>query len=217
MIKSAKAIVRGDAFLIMVLLAALAPFAQAQPYSTEWTLNTPGLGCSICTGLTRTGGSSAPLLDFTIAALFSATNGPGVNQWAFGAATEAWAKPGSQSILVALESAVINEEPTNPYPKIANNAVIKNRADDGVDPGRPMNANSIAYWITAQPGTGFERGLVFHTQSLLATHGRPVAIDLSDLPDAQIGAIDLIRIRKNVSLRYDPATQQLVLHIDPTP
>ena len=51
-----------------------------------------------------------------------------------------------------------------------------------------MNANSIAYWITAQPGTGFERGLVFHTQSLLATHGRPVAIDLSDLPDAQIGA-----------------------------
>jgi hypothetical protein len=217
MIKSAQAVVRGGASIIMLLLAALAPFAQAQPYNTEWTLNTPGLGCSICTRLTRTGGSTAPLLDFTVAALFSATNGPGVNQWAFGAATEAWAQPGSQSILVALESAVINEEPTNPYPKIANNAVIKNRADRGADPGQPMNANSIAYWITAQPGTGFERGLVFHTQSLLATHGRPVAIDLSDLSDAEIGAIDLIRIRKNVSLRYDPATQQLVLHIDPTP
>src|SRR5205814_7619522 len=144
MIKSAKAIVRGGAFLIMVLLAALAPFAQAQPYSTEWTLNTPGLGCSICTGLTRTGGSSAPLLDFTIAALFSATNGPGVNQWAFGAATEACAQPGSQSILVALESAVINEEPTIPYPMIANNAGIKNRADGGADPGQPMHASPIA-------------------------------------------------------------------------
>jgi hypothetical protein len=214
--KSAKDVVRPGAWLMLLPLAALAPFAPAQPYSTEWTLNTPGLGCSICTGLTRTGGSSEPLLDFTVAALLSATNGPGVDQWAFGAATAAGAQPGSQSILVAFESAVINEEPTNPYPKIANNAVIKNRADGRADPGQPMNANSIAYWITAQPGTGFERGLVFHTQSLLATHGRAAAIDLSDLPDSQIGAIDLIRIRKNVSLRYDPATQQLVLHIDPT-
>jgi len=215
--KQAKCVVRAGPWLMLLPLAALAPFVEAQPYNTELTVDTPGFGCSICTGLTRTGGSSAPLLDFTVAALLSAKNGPGVNQWAFGAATQAWAQPGSQSILVALESAVINEEPTNAYPKIANNAVIKNRADGGADPGQPMNANSIAYWITAQPGTGFERGLVFDTQSLLASRGRPAAIDLSDLSDAQIGAIDLIRIRKDVSLRYDPVTKQLVLHIDQIP
>jgi hypothetical protein len=90
---------------------------------------------------------------------------------------------------------------------------MKNRADDGVDPGLPMNANSIAYWITAQTGTGFERGLVFHTHSLAMAGGRPAAIDLSDIPDDQIGEVDLIRIRKDVSLRYDPATRQLVLHV----
>jgi hypothetical protein len=79
----------------------------------------------------------------------------------------------------------------------------------------PMNANSIAYWITAQPGTGFERGLVFDRQSLVAAADRPVAIDLSDLPDDLIGQIDLIRIRKDVALRYDPASKSLVLHLGP--
>jgi len=39
-------------------------------------------------------------------------------------------------------------------------------------------------------------------------------VDLSELPDAMIGEVDLIRIRKDVSLRYDPTTRQLVLHID---
>ena len=29
-----------------------------------------------------------------------------------------------------------------------------------------------------------------------------------------IGEVDLIRIRKDVALRYDPITRQLVLHID---
>ena len=37
--------------------------------------------------------------------------------------------------------------------KIASNAVFKNRADGVEDPGVPMNDNSIAYWVTAQPGT----------------------------------------------------------------
>ena len=116
---------------------------------------------------------------------------------------------------LALESAVINEEPTNTYPKIANNAVMKNRADGAANPGAPLNANSIAYWITAQPGTGFERGLVFDRDSIVATADRPVAIDLSDLSDGQIANVDLIRIRKDVALRYDPATRTLVLHVGP--
>jgi hypothetical protein len=76
-----------------------------------------------------------------------------------------------------------------------------------------MNDNSIAYWVSAQSGTGFERGLVFENGSLLTKTGRPAAIDLSDIPDDRIASIDLIRIRKDVSLRYDPASRQLVLHI----
>ena len=41
-----------------------------------------------------------------------------------------------------------------------------------------------------------------------------VAIDLSDLSDEQIEPIDLIRIRKNVSLRYVARSHSLVLHIE---
>ena len=150
-----------------------------------------------------------------MAAQLTAQNGAGVHQWAFGVAAEAWALSGSRSILVGVESAVINEEPTNPYPKIAVNAVMKNRADGGVDPGTAMNANSVAFWVSAQPGTGFERGLVFDRDSLVMAAGRPAAIDLSDVPDDQIGQIDLIRIRKDVSLRYDPISRGLVLYLAP--
>ena len=92
---------------------------------------------------------------------------------------------------------------------------MKNRADGAADPGQPMNANSIAYRVSAQTGTGFERGLVFDAHSLVRPAGRPAAIDLSEIPDEAIGEIDLIRIRKDVSLRYDPATRQLVLHVAP--
>lgn len=68
---------------------------------------------------------------------------------------------------------MINQEPL-PLPKVANNVVMKNRGDGAADPGQPMNANSIAYWITAQPGTGFERGLVFGTGALaMQGEGRP--------------------------------------------
>jgi hypothetical protein len=163
----------------------------------------------------RLGGSSAPLSDFTVGALISVRHAAGVDQWAFGIASEAWARPGARSLLVGIEAAVINEEPGNAYPKIANNAVIKNRADGAPQVDVPMNANSIAYWVSAQPGTGFERGLAFDRHSLLAVGKRPAAIDLSDLPDEAIGGVDLIRIRKDVALRYDPATRQLVLHVDP--
>lgn len=198
-------------------LHAVPPEPGANPHSfiTVWSPTAPGYAASFFTEVTRSGGSALPLQDFTVAAQLVAKNGPGVHQWAFGVAAEAWAQPGSRSILVGLESAVINEEPANAYPKVANNAVMKNRADGGIDPGQPMNANSIAYWITAQPGTGFERGLVFDAVSLKAVAARPAAIDLSDIPDSEIGHIDLIRIRKDVSLRYDPVTRELVLHKGP--
>ena len=137
-----------------------------------------------------------------------------MDQWAFGAAVEAWALPGSRSVLVGIEATIVNEEPGNLRAKVASNAVMKNRPDGGADPGAPMNANSIAYRVTGQPGTGFERGLVFDGGSLVKASGRPAAIDLSAIPDDAIGDVDLIRIRSDVSLRYDPATRQLVLHVD---
>jgi len=199
---------------VLFAVFALSSAAQAGPpsFMSVWEPAEPGIAWGFAGSLRRGSGSSAILQDFTVAAQLTAQNGPGVHQWAFGAAAEAWALPGSRSILVGVEAAVINEEPTNVYPKIAVNAVIKNRADRGVDPGTPMNANSIAFWVSAQSGTGFERGLVFDRGSLVTPTGRPVAIDLSDVPDDQIGQIDLIRIRKDVSLRYDPASRQLVLY-----
>jgi hypothetical protein len=202
---------------LLFAAAALAPVARADPppYVAVWQPTQPGLANAFVGGLHRIGGSAESLRDFTVAAQFTAQNGAGVHQWAFGLASEAWALPGSRSILVGIESAVINEEPTNAYPKIAVNAVMKNRADQGVDPGAASNANSIAFWISAQTGTGFERGLVFDRNALAMPAGRPAAIDLSDIPDDQIGQIDLIRIRKDVSLRYDPASRQLVLHVAP--
>jgi hypothetical protein len=205
--------------LPLLFSLALAPTlsrADGAAYFSIYATTAPGFAYGFAANVDRTGGSPLPLSDFTVAAQLSARNGPGIDQWAFGAATEAWALPGSRSILVGLEAAVINEEPANLYPKVANNAVMKNRADGAADPGQPMNANSIAYWITAQPGTGFERGLVFDAHSLIQPAGRPAAIDLSDIPDEVIGEIDLIRIRKDVALRYDPATRQLVLHVTPT-
>ena len=212
---------RGNLALALLALApslhAVPPDPSANPHSfiTVWSPTAPGYAASFFTEATRTAGSSAPLQDFTVAAQLVAKNGPGVHQWAFGVAAEAWAQPGSRSVLVGLEAAVINEEPGNLYPKIANNAVMKNRADGGANPGQPMNTNSIAYWVTAQPGTGFERGLVFDGVSLKSGAGRPAAIDLSDIPDDEIAGIDLIRIRKDVTLRYDPATRTLVLHAGP--
>jgi len=50
--------------------------------------------------------------------------------------------------------------------------------------------------------------------ALLSQRDRPVAIDLSDLSDELIESIDLIRIFKNVSLRYVAGSHSLVLHIE---
>ena len=189
------------------------PAHGADPeYASHGSPTSPGIAYGFIAGLTRTGGS-LDYNDFTVAAQLTARNAAGVNQWAFGAATEAWALPGSRSILVGIESAVINQEPSNDRPKVASSAVFKNRPDGEPQDGPALNRESIAYWVSAQPGTGFERGLVFHRDSLLSERGRPVAIDLSDIPDDAIEGIDLIRIRQNVTLRYVAASRALVLHI----
>jgi hypothetical protein len=193
-------------------MLALPATCPAQPYVAHWNPTAPGISYGFVAGLTRVTGSPAPLQDFTVAAQLTARNDRGVDQWAFGVAAEAWAMPGSRSILIGMESAVINEEASNLQFKVANSAVFKNRRDGAPDPGEPMNGNSIAYWTTAQPGTGFERGLVFDRGSLFTGgNQRPAAIDLSDLSDEEIARVDLIRIRRDVVLRYDPSTRQLSL------
>lgn len=208
--------------LIGVVLATLlcvvwgAPVeCEAQPYVSHWNPASPGISYGFLAGLTRVAGSASADQDFTVAAQLTARNGQGVDQWAFGVAAEAWAMPGSRSTLVGVEAAVINEERSNTRPKIASNAVFKNRADGAPDPGAPMNENSIAYWVTAQPGTGFERGLVFGRGSLVAAARRPAVIDVSDLSDAEIATVDLIRIRSDVVLRYDSVKRELVLVVEP--
>ena len=203
--------------IVLVLGLALAPpaAAQTESYIASARPAGPGFALGFASDMLRIGGSATPLADYTVGALVSVRHAAGVDQRAFGIASEAWARPGARSLLIGVEAAVINEEPANAYPKIASNAVIKNRPDGAPQVDVPMNANSIAYWVSAQPGTGFERGLAFDRHSLLAVGKRPAAIDLSDLPDDVIGTIDLIRIRKDVALRYDPATRQLVLHVEP--
>lgn len=197
-------------------LCLLSPVARAEDtfaHRTEARPTGPGLAFGYAADVMRLG-ATGELQDMSIGAIFSVRHPAGIHQWALGAVTQVWARPGSRSLLVGFESAVANEEPANPYPKIAVNAVMKNRADGQPSPGAPYNAHSIAYWVSAQPGTGFERGLVFDRDSLAAVGKRPAVIDLSELPDDLIGQVDLIRIRKDVSLRYDPATRELVLHTD---
>ena len=197
-----------------VVLALPLP-CHAQGQVAQWSPTTPGISYGYLAGLTRVSGSADPHRDFTVAAQLTARNDRGVHQWAFGVAAEAWSMEGSRSILVGLETAVINQEPTNLEFKVASNAVFKNRPDGAPDVGAPMNANSIAYWVTAQPGTGFERGLVFDRGSLMTAKDRhPVVIDLSDLTDEEVARVDLIRIRTDVVLRYDPATRGLVVVTD---
>ena len=202
------------ACLASSLASAPAVAEESSAHRIEPRPTHPGLAFGYASDMMRLAGTSE-LADMTIGAIFSVRHPRDVHQWALGAVTQVWAQPGSRSILVGFESAVANEEPANPYPKIAVNAVFKNRADNQPSPGAPYNAHSIAYWVSAQPGTGFERGLVFDRDSLAAVGRRPAVIDLSELPDEQIGAVDLIRIRKDVALRYDPATRSLVLHVEP--
>jgi len=201
--------------LVIALLALSTPLSaqETSAFRVAPRPAAPGTAIGFAADMLRTRGG-ADLTDYTVGALISVRHSATVHQFAMGIVTEAWALPGSLSVLVGLESAVVNEEPSNGYPKVAVNAVMKNRADRGPAPRMPQNANSIAYWVTAQPGTGFERGLVFDRDSLAAVGKRPAVVDLSELPEAMIGEVDLIRIRKDVSLRYDPTTRQLVLHID---
>jgi hypothetical protein len=203
---------------VLPLLAALPVAVRAQQAIVTQTSPTrPGLALGVLGEVTRLGGSAEAQQDFTVAAQLTARNGKDVNQTAVGVAAEAWALPGSRSNLVGFEASVINQEPGNHELKVAASVMFKNRADGAPDPNAWMNQNSIAVRVSAQPGTGFERGVVFAPHSLVAAKQRPAVLDLSELSDEEIGGVDLIRIRKGVALRYDPQTGQLVLAVAPVP
>ena len=147
----------------------------------------------------------------TVGAQINAVNRRGVNQVVFGMAIEAWAEQGSFSMLTGIEATTINREPDNPWRKISLWSTFKNRPDtDYFSPlPDPANMGSQALRIESQPGTGFERGIVFAPIALhrSRTLERPVAIDFSEISDDEIGSVDIIRVRKDVSVRYDPVSR----------
>lgn len=59
--------------------------------------------------------SSTPHAELAVGAQLNAAALPGSHQIVFGTATEAWAMPGSLSMLVGLEATAINMEPANPW------------------------------------------------------------------------------------------------------
>jgi len=161
-----------------------------------------------------TAGDARDWTVLTVGAQINAVNRRGVNQVVFGIATEAWAEKGSFAMLTGIEATTINREPDNPWRKISLWSTFKNRPDNeyGSPPLDPANMGSQALRIESQPSTGFERGVVFAPTALHASRALefPVAIDLSEMSDAEIGSIDIIRIRKDVSVRYDPVARSLV-------
>jgi len=86
-------------------------------------------------------------------------------------------------MLTGIEATTINREPDNPWRKVSMCSTFKNRPDtDYFSPlPDPANMGSQALRIESQPGTGFERGIVFAPIALhrSRTLERPVAIDFS--------------------------------------
>ncbi len=190
------------------------------PYLSLWSPTTRDTSYLYAGWLQRSSDDGAPAHTvLSVGAQFGVANAAGVHQIVFGVAAEAWSMPGSLSMLTGIEASTINLEPNNFYRKISLWSTFKNRADDQywTPPAQPMNVDSQALRIESQPGTGFERGIVFAQYSLFpsARLARPAAIDLTEIPDAQIGNIDLIRIRQGVSLRYDPKAGELYLYKGP--
>ena len=139
-------------------------------------------------------------------AQINAANAAGVHQGVWGVATEAWAYPGSRSPLVGVEATTINMESSNSKPKIAFYATFKNRPDTGLPaaPAEAMNIDSQALRIEAQSGTGFERGIVFANTSVYVskTGTRGVAIDFSEMDEAAVKGIDVMRFPDGCSVVY---------------
>jgi len=149
---------------------------------------------------------SAPHTELAVGAQLNGYAMPGTHQIVFGIATEAWALPGSFSMLTGLEATAINMEPDNPWRKIALWSTFKTRADTRYDeiPAEPANMNAQALRIESQPGTGFERGIVLAKHSLHPSRveARPILIDLREVPAATLAGWDLFAFPDGCRLRY---------------
>ena len=81
--------------VVLVLGLAFAPLAaaQAESYVASVRPAGPGIALGLASDMLRLGGSATSLADYTVGALISVRHAAGVNQRAFGIASEAWAGP----------------------------------------------------------------------------------------------------------------------------
>jgi hypothetical protein len=123
----------------------------------------------------------------TVAGQFNAWSGAGVAAQTWGVATEAVATTGSQSILIGTETLIGNLEPTNTKIKVANNAVFTNKIWGYPSPYTKNNDNTIAYWVTAAEGTGFETALKVERGAISDSNIKTAAVvDISELEDDNV-------------------------------
>ena len=179
----------------------------AGPVISSWNAAGKEIGYAFAGQVERVGDSqAAPWSVLTVGAQINSINHSGVNQVAFGIATEAWADFGSFSMLTGIEATTINREPDNPWRKISMWSTFKNRSDGEYlsPPADPANMNTQALRIESQPGTGFERGVVFAQISLHGSRNvaRPVAIDFAEMDQATIEGIDVMRFPDGCSVVY---------------
>src|ERR1043166_7923772 len=98
------------------------------PVLSTWTPAGTDIGYGFAAQVERfADGGAKPWSVLTVGAQINATNHSGVNQVAFGIATEAWADFGSFSLLTGIEATAINREPNNPWQKVSMWATFKNR------------------------------------------------------------------------------------------
>lgn len=118
--------------------------------------------------------------------------GAQINAWAYGGGDQPIFAGATESInfgaatgnQIGWENGVVNFNPTSPGWKVGNNSVFKCAMDGAPMPCRtPNNITSMAYLVTAQPGTGWESGIRFGYYSLADSPWRhATVIDLGDLP-----------------------------------
>ena len=187
----------------------------AGPHLVQWTHGGGGIAYLFAGTVTLDTPRSAPHTELAVGAQLNVYAQSGTHQIVFGAATEAWALPGSLSMLTGLEATTINMEPLNPWRKIALWSTFKNRPDTAYDdiPADPANLNAQALRIESQPGTGFERGVVLARDSLHASRveSRPVLLDLREVPSDKLAGWDLIAFPDGCRLRYAGAGQMVTV------
>jgi len=180
---------------------------QAGPIVSSWNPDGSDIGYGFAGVLDRFSDSGAkPWSVLTVGAQIVATDHTGINQVVFGIATEAVADFGSFSELTGVEATAFNREPDNPWRKISLWSTFKNRPDTeySMPPIDAANMDSQALRIESQPGTGFERGVVFARISLhpSRTLVRPVAIDFAEMDEAAVEGVDIIRFPDGCSVVY---------------